>query len=294
MKPTLLKKILIALSLLFMAGAVVLTSSCGQEKHKIDDSTVLPFKDKAELDKLLDLPILPEYTIEEYYTTIDPIDGDERFVVCCKFLEEVPSSKVQEILAEVDSHDYPGWHIFDLGKENNMRLFFNLDTTMAADQKRPDILGERIHVDIEILSRKEDTWKGFEVVFRNDRADYSVVYDRDTLSTLLGVEMPPLTESDRIDEMIFYDFDTIPGEEFYQALEKAPHWRVSNHGDFTMYSYEYDDGDVWTTADVIKGDTHFSFERRKSIGIGQDASVLDYLKHRLSISRDKKQNSESK
>ena len=88
MKPTLLKKILIALSLLFMAGAVVLTTSCGQEKHKIDDSTVLPFKDKAELDKLLDLPILPEYTIEEYYTTIDPIDGDERFVVCCKFLEE--------------------------------------------------------------------------------------------------------------------------------------------------------------------------------------------------------------
>ena len=173
------KCILTVLGLLFMAGALVFTTSCGPKKHKIDDSTVLPFKDKAELDKLLDLPILPEYTIEEYYTKTDFVDGDERFVVCCKFLEEVPSAKVQEILAQVDSYHYPGWHTFDLGKENNMRLLFNLDTTLAADQKRPDILGERIHVDIEILSRKEDTWKGFEVVFRNDRADYSVVYDRD-------------------------------------------------------------------------------------------------------------------
>ena len=288
------KCILTVLGLLFMAGALVFTTSCGPKKHKIDDSTVLPFKDKAELDKLLDLPILPEYTIEEYYTKTDFVDGDERFVVCCKFLEEVPSAKVQEILAQVNSHHYPGWHTFDLGKENNMRLFFNLDTTLAADQKRPDILGERIHVDIEILSRKEDTWKGFEVVFRNDRADYSVVYDRDKLSTLLGVEMPPLTETDRIDEMIFYEFDSIPGEEFYQAMEKAPHWRVSNHGDMTFYYYEYDDGDVQTTADVIKGETHFSFDRRKSMGIGNNGSTIEEIGKRLSNFRDKKLKSESK
>ena len=275
-----MKKLFVGL--LVIAGALLFTTSCGEKKYKIDESTVLPFKDKAELDRLLDLPILPEYTIEEYYTKTDFVDGDERFVVCCKFLEEVPPAKVQEILAQVDSHEYGGWHTFDLGKENNMRLFCNIDTTLAADRKRPDILGDRIHIDIEILSRKQDSWKGFEIVFRNDRADYSIVYDRDTLSKMLGVEIPPLTERDRIDEMIFYDFDTIPSEEFYLALETAPHWTVSDYGDIKMYFYDYDDGEVWTTADLVKGDANFSFERRKSLGLGQDASILDYLKHRIS------------
>ena len=288
------KCILTVLGLLFMAGALVFTTSCGPKKHKIDDSTVLPFKDKAELDKLLDLPILPEYTIEEYYTKTDFVDGDERFVVCCKFLEEVPSAKVQEILAQVDSYHYPGWHTFDLGKENNMRLFFNLDTTLAADQKRPDILGERIHVDIEILSRKEDTWKGFEVVFRNNRADYSVIVDRDTLSKVLGVEFPPLTEKERIDERIYFEFDTIPSEEFYQALEKAPHWDVYNRGDMTFYNYDYDDGKVWTNVDIIKGKPDVTFWREKSIKAEDTGGVFDEINQRLSNFRDKKLKSESK
>ena len=286
------KRILIAFGLLVIVGALVFTTSCGPKRHKIEANTVLPIKDKAELDSLLDFPILPEYTIEKYYTKTDFVDGDERFVVCCKFLEEVPSAKVQEIVAQVDDNQYPGWHTFDLGKENNMRLFFNLDTTLAADRKRPDILGDKIHVEIEMMCRKTDSWKGFEVVFRNDLADYSVVYDRDTLSKMLGVEFPPLTESSRIDQLIFYDFDTIPSEEFYQALEKAPHWTVSPYKGITMYFYDYDDGDVWTTADLVKGDTNFSFERRKSLGIGKDASVFDYLKHWFSNFFDKKQNSE--
>ena len=66
MKPT-QKRILTVLGLLVMIGALVFTTSCGPKKYKIDDSTVLPFKDKAELDSILDLPIMPEYTIEEYY-----------------------------------------------------------------------------------------------------------------------------------------------------------------------------------------------------------------------------------
>jgi hypothetical protein len=260
-------KTLIALGLLVIVGALLFTTSCGPKKHKIDESTVLPFKDKAELDKLLNFPLLPEYTIEEYYTKTDFLDG-ERFVVCCKFVEEVPPAKVQEILAQVDSLDYEGWYTFDLGKEDNMRLFFNLDTTLAADRKRPDILNDRIHVEIEILSREKDSWKGFEVVFRNDRADYSIVVDRDTLSKLLGVEFPPLTETRRIDENIFYEFDTIPGEEFYQALETAPNWRVSQMGEHTFYFYENDDGKDWILANLVKGDTQFDFSRTKSIKSG--------------------------
>ena len=291
MKP-IQKKILIVLGLLLIAGVSVFTTSCGAKMHKIDDTTVLPFKDKAELDSLLDMPILPEYTIEGYYTKTDFIDGDERFIVCCKFLEEVSPAEVQKIVAEVDKYLYKGWHTFDLGKENNMRLFFNLDTTLAADRKRPDILGDKIHVEIEMMCRETDSWTGFEVVFRNDRADYSVVVNRDTLSLLLGVEFPPLTETDRIDESIYFEFDTVPGEDFYQALEKAPHWTVSPYKGITMYFYDYDDGDVWTTADLVKGDTNFSFERRKSLGIGKDASVFDYLKHWFSNFFDKKQNSE--
>ena len=293
MKPT-KKSILAVLGLLFMAGTLVFTTSCGPKKHKIDDSTVLPFKDKAELDKLLDLPILPEYTIEEYYTKTDFVEGDERFVVCCKFLEEVSPAEIQKIVAKVDSGYYSGWHTFDLGRENNMRLYFNLDTTMAEDWKRPDILGNRIHVDIEMMCRKEDSWKGFEIVFRNDLADYSVTFDRDTLSKMFGVEFPPLTERERIDKMIFYEFDTIPSEEFYQALEEAPNWHVSHQSNFTFYYYDYDDGDVWTTADIIKGDPSFSFERRKSMGIGKDGSVVNEIKQRLSNFRDKKLKSESK
>ena len=285
------KRFLIALSLLVaIAGASVFTTSCGSRKHKIDDTTVLPFKDKAELDKLLDLPFLPEYTIEEYYTKTDFIDGDERFVVCCKFLEEVSPAEVQKIVDQVNSGPYGNWYTFDMGRENNMKLYFDLDTTLTPDRKRPDILGEHIHVEIELPCNEKDSWKGFEIVFRNNRADYSVVVDRDTLSNLLGVEIPPLTETSRSDEYIYYEFDTIPGEEFYQALEKAPNWSVSHHGDLTFYNYDYDDGAFWTTADVIKDETHFSFCRRKSINDSGD--IINKVVDRVS-SRNKKAKSGS-
>ena len=287
MKPT-QNRILIALGLLVIAGTLVFTSSCGTKTHKIDDTTVLPFKNKAELDKLLDLPILPEYTIEEYYTKTDLFSGDEQFVVCCKFVEEVPSAKIQEIVKQVDDDFYRGWYTFDMGRENNMRLFFDIDTTLTADQKRPDILGDRIHVEIEMPCREKDTWKGFEIVFRNDRADYSIVVDRDTLSKVLGVDFPPLTETERIDESIFYDFDSIPAEEFYQALEKAPHWTVFKGGDYTFYDFDYDDGNTWITAEVIKGDTHFSFTRVNSINAN---NFIDMMK-RMSPFRDKNPKSE--
>ena len=277
MKPT-QKGILLALGLSLIVGALVFTTSCGPKMHKIDDSTVLPFKDKAELDSLLDFPILPEYTIEEYYTKTDFVNGDERFVVCCKFLEEVPPAEVQKIVAEVDKYLYKGWHTFDLGRENNMRLLFDLDTTLTADHKRPDILGDRIHVEIEMMCRENDSWKGFEVVFRNDRADYSIVVDRDTLSKVLGVEFPPLTEMNRSDEYIYYEFDTIPGEDFYQALEKAPNWSVSHTGNYTFYDYDYEDGNVWITADLIKGEPNFSFHREKSV---KSKSIGDYLRRML-------------
>ena len=291
MKPT-KKSILMVFGLLVMAGALVFTTSCGPKKHKIDDSTVLPFKDKAELDKLLDLPILPEYTIEEYYTKTDFLNGDEQFVVCCKFLKEVSPAEVQKIVEQVDSQQYDQWYTDEW--RDNAYLYFFLDTTLTADRKMPDILGNRIHVDIEMPCRKKDSWKGFEVVFRNNRADFSVIVDRDTLSKVLGVEFPPLTEKERIDETIYFEFDTIPSEEFYQALEKAPHWSVSHHGDMTFYNYEYDDGEVWTTVDVIKGETHFSFDRRKSMGIGNKGSTIDEIGKRLSNFRDKKLKSESK
>ena len=171
------KRILIALGLLVIAGTMVFTTSCGPEKHKIDDSTVLPFKDKAELDKLLGLPILPEYTIEKYYTKTDFLYGDELFIVCCKFLEEVSPAEVQKIVAQVDEDQYPGWFT-DMGRKNNMRLFYHLDTTLTADQKRPEILGDSIHVSVEILCKENKSLKGFEVVFRNNRADYSKCRNR--------------------------------------------------------------------------------------------------------------------
>ena len=283
MKP-LQNRILMAIGLLVMAGALLFTTSCGPEKHKIDDTTVLPFKDKAELDSLLNFPLLPDYTIEEYYTKTDFIDGDERFVVCCKFLEEVSPAEVQKIVAEVDKYLYSGWHTFDLGRENNMRLFFDLDTTLAADHKRPDILGDRIHVEIEMMCREKDSWKGFEVVFRNNRADYSIVVDRDTLSQVLGVEFPPLTETGRSDEDIYFEFDTVPGEEFYQALEKAPDWDVYKTGESTFYSYDHDDGKYWITAEVIKGELDFTFTRMKSVDF---QGTVDALK-RVLPARDKK------
>ena len=290
MKPT-QNRILIALGLLVIAGTLICATSCGPKKYKIDDTTVLPFKDKAELDKLLDLPILPEYTIEEYYTITDFINGDERFVVCCKFLEEVPPTKVQEIVDQVNSGQYERWYTFDLGRENNMRLFFELDTTLAADKKRPDILGDRIHAEIELRCREKDSWKGFEVVFRNDRSDNSVV-DRDTLSKLLGVAFPPVTETERSDECIYFEFDSIPGEEFYQALEKAPHWSVHKAGEYTFYDYDYDDGKVWITADLIKGEPDFSFSRYKSVGAGGSGDVIDMMKRGVSSLRDKKSKGE--
>ena len=293
MKPT-RNKILVTLSLLVIAGALVFTTSCGPKKYKIDDTTVLPFKDKAELDKLLDLPILPEYTIEDYYTKKDFLNGDEQFVVCCKFLEEVPPAKIQEILAQVDSGKYERWYTFDLGKENNMRLFFYLDTTFTPDRKKPDFLGDRIHVDIEMRCREKDSWKGFEVVFRNDRSDNSVV-NRDTLSKLLGVEFPPVTETKRSDEYIYFTFDTIPSEEFYQALKNAPHWSVTELDVFTCYDYDYDDGNYWITAHITKGepdlDTHFEFSRYKSIESIGSGDVIDLMKRGMSSIRDKKSKS---
>ncbi len=277
------KRILMALGLLVMVGALVFTTSCGPEKHKIDDSTVLPFKDKAELDKLLDLSILPEYTIEEYYIKNDLVTGDEKFVVCCKFLKEVSPADVQKIAVQVDRDYHRGWFTFESGLENNMRLIFDLDTTLTADRKRPDFLGDNIHVEVELPCGEKDSWKGFEVVFRNNRADFSVVVDRDTLSKLLGVEFPPLTETSRSDENIYYEFDTIPSEEFYQALEKAPHWNVSRvRGDHTFYDYDYDDGKVWITAELIKGETDFSFYRTKSIKSTISNGVIDKIQQRVS------------
>ena len=165
---------------------------------------------------------------------------------------------------------------------------------MTADRKMPDILGNRIHVDIEMPCGEKDSWKGFEVVFRNNRADFSVIVDRDTLSKVLGVEFPPLTEKERIDETIYFEFDTIPSEEFYQALEKAPHWNVSHHGDMTFYSYDYDDGTVWTTVDIIKGKPDVTFWREKSINAERTGGVFEEVGKRLSNFRDKKLKSESK
>ena len=291
MKPT-KKSILMVFGLLVMAGALVFTTSCGPKKHKIDDSTVLPFKDKAELDKFLDLPILPEYTIEEYYTKTDFLNGDELFVVCCKFLKEVSPAEVQKIVEQVDSQQYDQWYTDEW--RDKAYLYFFLDTTLTADRKMPDILGNRIHVDIEMPCRKKDSWKGFEVVFRNNRADYSVIVDRDTLSKVLGVEFPPLTEKERIDERIYFEFDTIPSEEFYQALEKAPHWDVYHRGDMTFYNYNYDDGEVWTNVDIIKGKPDVTFWREKSIKAEDTGGVFDEINQRLSNFRDKKLKSESK
>ena len=291
MKPT-KKCILTVLGLLIMAGAMVFTTSCGPKKHKIDDSTVLPFKDKAELDKLLDLPILPEYTIEEYYTKTDFLNGDEQFVVCCKFLKEVSPAEVQKIVEQVDSQQYDQWYTDEW--RDKAYLYFYLDTTLTAGRKMPDILGNRIHVSIEMPCRKKDSWKGFEVVFRNNRADYSVIVDRDTLSKVLGVEFPPLTEKERTDERTYFEFDTIPSEEFYQALEKAPHWDVYNRGDMTFYNYDYDDGKVWTNVDIIKGKPDVTFWREKSIKAEDTGGVFDEINQRLSNFRDKKLKSESK
>ena len=290
MKPT-KKSILMVLGLLFMAGALVFTTSCGPKKHKIDNSTVLPFKDKAELDKFLDLPILPEYTIEEYYTKTDFLYGDEQFVVCCKFLEEVSPAEVQKIVEQVNNQQYEQWYTNEWGDKASLNFF--LDTTLTADRKMPDILGDRIHVEIELPCREKDSWKGFEVVFRNNRADFSVIVDRDTLSKVLGVEFPPLTEIKRIDERIEFEFDTIPSEEFYQALEKAPHWEVSHHGDMTFYSYDYDDEVVWTTVDIIKGEPYVYFSREKSIKAYSAGGVVEEVGKRLSNFRDKKLKNES-
>ncbi len=283
MKPT-QHRILLALGLLVIAGSLLCTTSCGPKKQKINDTTVLPIKDKAELDKLLNLPILPEYTIDGYYTKTDFVYGDKQFVLCCKFLKEVTPEDVQKILAQVDSVYYHGWYTFDMGKKNNMRLFFDLDTTLSADRKMPDFLSKNVHIAIELRAREKDSWKEFNVVFRNNRADYSVVVDRDTLTKVLGVEMPPLKETTRSDESIYFEFDTVPGEEFYQALEKAPHWEVSHRGDLTLYNFDYDDGEYWITADIVKGETQLSYYRAKSMNSASD--FIDEIKQRAN---DKKQ-----
>ena len=197
MKPT-QKRILTVLGLLVMTGALVFTTSCGPKKHKIDDSTVLPFKDKAELDSILDLPIMPEYTIEEYYTITDFVDGDERFVVYCKFLKEVTPEEVNKIVAQVDNGQYERWCTFDLGTENTMGIFFNHDITLAAGQKRPDILGDKIHIESQIPCRENESWKGFKVVFRNNRTDYSAVVDSDTLDNTLRRDSDDRTEGELV------------------------------------------------------------------------------------------------
>lgn len=283
------KRILIALGLLVIAGTMVFTTSCGPEKHKIDDSTVLPFKDKAELDKLLGLPILPEYTIEKYYTKTDFLYGDELFIVCCKFLEEVSPAEVQKIVAQVDEDQYPRWFT-DMGRKNNMRLIYHLDTTLTADQKRPEILGDSIHVSVEILCKENKSLKGFEVVFRNNRADYSVIVNRDTLSKVLGVEFPPLTEKNRIDEIIYFEFDTMPGEEFYQALEKAPNWNVIQTKESTIYDYYYDDDNAWISATLIKGEKEFSFTRSEPIIPEGARGVVDAMERMSSLGKKKAKN----
>ncbi len=266
MKPT-QNKIMAALGLLVIAGMLLTATSCGPEKHKIDDTTVPPFKDKADLDKLLNLSILPDYTIEEYYTRKDFATGDEQFVVYCKFIEKVSPEKVKEIAAQVNNEEeYHGWFIMNFSVlDDKMRLCFDLDTTFTAGQKRPEMLGDHIHVSVELPCEGKDSWKGFEVVFRNNRADFSAVVNRETLSKLLGVEFPPLTETGRSDENIYFEFDSIPSEEFCKAVEKAPHWTFTHRGDYTMYSYDYDNGEEWITADFITGHTHFSFTRNKSM-----------------------------
>ena len=289
MKPT-PHRILIALGLLVIVGSLFCTTSCGPKKQKINDTTLLPIKDKAELDMLLDLPILPEYTIDGYYTKTDFITGDDQFVLCCKFLKEVTPDEVQKIVAQVDSGLSPRWYTFDLGKKNNMRLFFFLDTTLTADRKMPDPLGKNIHMSIELRARGKDSWKGFEVVFRNDRADYSIVVDRDTLTKVLGVEMPPLKETTRSDESIYFEFDTIPGEEFYQALEKAPHWNVNHHGDITFYDFYYDDGNYEITADLVKGESQLSFYRGESMKAETAGEFFGKMKQRV---RDRKEKNKS-
>ena len=169
-----------------------------------------------------------------------------------------------------------------------MRLFFDLDTTLT-DRKMPDPLDNNIHVSVELRARKNDSWKEFNVVFRNNRADYSVIVDRDTLTKVLGVEMPPLKETTRSDESIYFEFDTVPGEEFYQALEKAPHWKVSHRGDLTFYYFDYDDGNYWTTVDLVKGETQLSFYRAKSMNSAED--FIDEMKQRVN---DKKEKNKSK
>lgn len=290
MKPTIQKRILIACSLLVMAGALLFTTSCGPGKHKIDDSTVLPFKDKAELDKLLNLPILPEYTIEEYYTKTDFIYKDERFIVCCKFQHEIPPAEVKKIMAQVNNSENERWYTY---MDEEERLCYFLDTTLTASQKRPDILGDNIIVEIEIPYNEKESLRGFEIVFRNNRADFNAVVDRDTLSKILGVEFPPLTETSRVDEDIYYEFDTIPSEEFYQALEKAPNWTVNHYpedDESATYMYEYDDGNTWTQAYLFKGRTHFSFYRTNSFKRLTDNGLVELMQH---IFRNKKQNSES-
>ena len=73
-------RILMALGLLVIVGALFCITSCGPKKQKIDDTTVLPIKDKAELDKLLGLPILPEYTIDGYYTKTDAMCARGSFI----------------------------------------------------------------------------------------------------------------------------------------------------------------------------------------------------------------------
>ena len=108
------------------------------------------------------------------------------------------------------------------------------------------------------------------------------------------MQFPPLTEKERIDERIYFEFDTIPSEEFYQALEKAPHWDVYNRGDMTFYNYDYDDGKVWTNVDIIKGKPDVTFWREKSIKAEDTGGVFDEINQRLSNFRDKKLKSESK
>ena len=79
-----------------------------------------------------------------------------------------------------------------------MGIFFNHDTTLAAGQKRPDILGDKIHIESQIPCRENESWKGFKVVFRNNRTDYSAVVDSDTLENTLRRDSDDRTEGELV------------------------------------------------------------------------------------------------
>ena len=57
----------------------------------------------------------------------------------------------------------------------------------------------------------------------------------------------------------------------------------------TFYYFDYDDGEYWTTVDLVKGETQLSFYRAKSMNSTED--FIDEMKQRAN---DKKKKNESK